>query len=47
MKFSDISNEIKNAVDYIVEDNYDKVSEFSGSSVIKVWNNNQIKVLRE
>ncbi|UQB68967.1 L-threonylcarbamoyladenylate synthase [Epilithonimonas zeae] len=47
MKFSDISNEIKNAVDYIVEDNHDKVSEFSGSSVIKVWNNNQIKILRE
>jgi hypothetical protein len=43
MKFSDISDEIKNAVDYIVEDSHDKVSEFSGSSVIKVWNNNQIK----
>ena len=47
MKFSDISEEIKNSVNYIVEDNHDKVSEFSGSSVIKVWNNNQIKVLRE
>ncbi|WP_333853996.1 L-threonylcarbamoyladenylate synthase [Epilithonimonas sp.] len=47
MKFSDISEEIKNSVDYIVEDNHDKVSEFSGSSVIKVWNNNQIKILRE
>lgn len=47
MKFSDTSEEIKNAVDYIVEDIHDKVSEFSGSSVIKVWNNNQIKILRE
>ncbi|WP_312768194.1 L-threonylcarbamoyladenylate synthase [Epilithonimonas sp.] len=47
MKFSDISDEIKKSVDYIVEDNQDKVSEFSGSSVIKVWNNNQIKILRE
>lgn len=47
MKFSDISEEIKNAVDYIVEENHDKVSKFSGSSVIKIWNNNQIKVLRE
>ncbi|SDF16168.1 L-threonylcarbamoyladenylate synthase [Epilithonimonas hungarica] len=47
MKFSDISEEIKSAVDHIVEDNQDKISEFSGSSVIKVWNNNQIKVLRE
>jgi len=47
MKFSDISDEIKNAVDYIVEENHDKVSKFSGSSVIKIWNNNQIKILRE
>ncbi|WP_228412692.1 L-threonylcarbamoyladenylate synthase [Chryseobacterium sp. SC28] len=47
MKYSDISDEIKNSVDYIVEEFHDKVSEFSGSSVIKVWNNNQIKVLRE
>lgn len=47
MKFGDISEEIKNAVDYITEEYHDKVSEFSGSSVIKVWNNNQIKVLRE
>ena|SRR6218665_2626866 len=47
MKFSDISEEIKNSVDYIVEDNHDKVSKFSGSSVIKIWNNNQIKILRE
>jgi len=47
MKFSDISDEIKNAVDYIVEENHDKVSKFSGSSVIKIWNNNQIKIIRE
>lgn len=47
MKYSDISDEIKNSVDYIVEEFHDKVSEFSGSSVLKVWNNNQIKVLRE
>lgn len=47
MKFSDISEEIKNSVDYIVEENHDKISEYSGSSVIKVWNDNRIKVLRE
>ena len=47
MKFSDISEEIRKAVDYVVEDPDNKVSEFSGSSVIKVWNNNQIKILRE
>ncbi len=47
LKFSDISDEIKNSVDYIVEEFQDKVSEFPGSSVIKIWNNSQIKVLRE
>ena len=47
MKFSDISEEIRKAVDYVVEDPDNKVSEFSGSSVIKVWNDNQIKILRE
>lgn len=47
LKFSDISNEIKNAVDYIVEEFHDEVSKFPGSSVIKVWNNSQIKILRE
>lgn len=47
MKFSDISEEIKNAVDYIVPDFHDEVSEFSGSSVIKIWNDGRIKVLRE
>lgn len=47
LKFGDISEEIKNAVDFVVEENHDKVSEYSGSSVIKVWNNNQIKILRE
>lgn len=47
MKFSDISDEIKQSIDYIVEENHDKVSEYAGSSVIKVWNDNQIKILRE
>lgn len=47
LKFSDISDEIKNSVDYVVEEFQDKVSEFPGSSVIKIWNNSQIKVLRE
>lgn len=47
MKFSDISKELIDLVDYAVEENREKVSEYSGSSVIKVWGNNQIKVLRE
>lgn len=47
MKFSDISSEILNAVDYAVEENRDVVSKYSGSSVIKIWSDNRIKVLRE
>lgn len=47
MKFSDINPEIVNLVDYAVEENREKVSEYSGSSVIRVWNDGRIKVLRE
>jgi len=47
MKFSDISPEILNAVDHAVEENRDVVSKYSGSSVIKIWSDNRIKVLRE
>ncbi|MGS0749127.1 L-threonylcarbamoyladenylate synthase [Halpernia sp. GG3] len=47
MKFSDISEEIKNSVDFVVEDSEDKVSEFAGSSIIKIWNDSRIKIIRE
>jgi L-threonylcarbamoyladenylate synthase len=47
MQFSEISKEIKYAVDYIVTENQDKLSEFSGSSVIRIWKDGRIKVLRE
>ena len=47
MKFSDISPEIINAVDYVVEDLENKTSEYEGSSVIKVWMDGKIKVIRE
>lgn len=47
MKFSDINREIIDLVDYAVEENRDKISEFSGSSVIRVWSDGRIKVLRE
>ena len=47
MKFSDISKELVNAVDCVAEENHDKISEFSGSSVIRIWNDGRIKVLRE
>lgn len=47
MKFSDISQEIISAVDFVAEENHDKVAEFSGSSVIRIWNDGRIKVIRE
>ncbi len=47
LQFSDISSEIVNSVDFAVKENRDLVSEFSGSSVIKIWSDNRIKVLRE
>lgn len=47
MKFSDINPEIIDLVDYAVEENREKISEYSGSSVIRVWSDGRIKVLRE
>ncbi|UKB82893.1 threonylcarbamoyl-AMP synthase [Chryseobacterium sp. MEBOG06] len=47
LKFSDISEEMISLVDYAVEEDREKVSEYSGSSVIKIWSDNRIKVLRE
>ena len=47
MKFSDISAELVNAVDFVAEENHDKVSEYSGSSVIRIWKEGRIKVLRK
>lgn len=47
MKFSDISHEIVDAVDFVVEENQDKVSEYSGSSIIRVWSDGRVKVIRE
>lgn len=47
MKFSDISSEIINSVDAVAEENHDKLSEYSGSSVIRMWTDGRVKVLRE
>lgn len=47
MKFSDISEEILLAVDAVAEENHDKISEYSGSSVIRMWMDGRIKILRE
>ena len=47
MKFSDINPEIIQQLDYAVEEQRDRISEFSGSSVIRIWPDNRIKILRE
>lgn len=47
LQFSDISKEIVNSVDYAVEEYHEKISKYSGSSVIKIWKDGRIKVLRE
>ena len=47
LKFSDISEELIYAVDYAVKENRELVSKYSGSSVIKVWSDGRVKVLRE
>ena len=47
LKFSDISQELIDAVDYAVEENRESVSKYSGSSVIKIWSDGRVKVLRE
>ena len=47
MKFAHISSEIINAVDAVAEENHEKVSEYSGSSVIRMWMDGRVKVLRE
>ncbi|MDE5491691.1 L-threonylcarbamoyladenylate synthase [Elizabethkingia meningoseptica] len=47
LKFSDIDKEILNKADYVVEDFHDVLSEFSGSSVIKIGQDNKIKIIRE
>ena len=47
LRFSDISEEIKKAVDFVVEENQNQISKYSGSSIIRVWADNRIKVIRE
>lgn len=47
MQFSDINSEIINLVDYAAKERRAEISKYSGSSVIKVWQDNKIKVLRE
>lgn len=45
--FSDISEEIKNGVDYIVNYRQDELAKFKASGIIKLGRNGEIKVIRE
>ena len=47
MKFADISEKIISSVDAVAEENHDKISEYSGSSVIRMWKDGRVKILRE
>ncbi|MDF0720698.1 L-threonylcarbamoyladenylate synthase [Kaistella sp. PBT33-4] len=47
MKFSDISEEIIKAVDAVANENRDVVSKYPGSSVIRIWPDSRVKVIRE
>lgn len=47
LRFSDISEEILSSVDYAETEGREEISEFSGSSVIRIWQDGRVKVLRE
>lgn len=47
MQFSEISLDLQKKVDAIAEESRDKVAEWKGSSIIKVWSDGRIKILRE
>lgn len=47
LKFSDISPAIVTAVDYAVTERREVVSRYPCSSIIRIWSDNRIKVLRE
>ncbi|WKS94399.1 L-threonylcarbamoyladenylate synthase [Riemerella columbina] len=47
LSFSDISTDLKNAVDLIIPETQAQPTPWRGSSIIRIWNDNRIKVLRE
>lgn len=47
ISYSDINKDIITLVDAVVEENLNKVSKYSASSVIRVWKDGRIKVIRE
>lgn len=46
-QFSDIDNQLLEKVDYVLEEKQSEISLYSGSSIIRIWNDGRIKVLRE
>lgn len=47
MQFSEISLDLQKKVDAIAEEGRDKTAEWKGSSIIRVWSDGRIKILRE
>lgn len=47
LKFSDIPQQLLDAVDYVVEENREKTAQYVTSSLIKIWKDSRVKVLRE
>lgn len=47
LKFADINPEIIDLVNFVVEEQREKISKWEGSSVIRIWADNRVKVLRE
>ena len=45
--FANISQKLINKVDAVAEDQINRVSKWEASSIIRVWNNGRIKVIRE
>lgn len=45
--FADISQKLINEVDAVAEDQINRVSKWEASSIIRVWNDGRIKVIRE
>ena len=45
--FADISQKLINKVDAVAEDQINRVSKWEASSIIRVWNDGRIKVIRE
>ena len=45
--FTDISQKLINKVDAVAEDQINRVSKWEASSIIRVWNDGRIKVIRE